>query len=62
MRDKSLREIRGEKRTYQNIIKAAYSKPITNIELNGEKLKVISLNQEIERSPVLMDHGSVGLT
>ena len=28
---------------YVNIIKAIYSKPITNIKLNGEKLKVIPL-------------------
>jgi retron-type reverse transcriptase len=29
--------------TYLKIIKAVYSKPITNIKLNGEKLKTFSL-------------------
>jgi hypothetical protein len=29
----------GIQRTYLQIIKAVYSKPITNIELNGEKFK-----------------------
>ena len=28
---------------YLNIIKAIYSKPVTNINLNGEKLEAISL-------------------
>lgn len=31
---------------YINIIKAAYDKPITNIMLNGEKLKAVPLNSE----------------
>ena len=30
--------------TYLNIIKAIYDKPTANITLNGEKLKVFSLN------------------
>ena len=30
--------------TYLNIIKVTYVKPITNIILNGEKLKAFSLN------------------
>ena len=33
----------GIQRTYLNIIKAIYKKPISNIKLNGEKLKVIPL-------------------
>jgi hypothetical protein len=33
----------GIKGTYLNIIKAIYSKPITNIKLNGKKLKAFSL-------------------
>ena len=32
--------------TYQNIIKAIYSKPIANIKLNGEKLKTFPLKSE----------------
>ena len=34
----------GIKRTYPNIIKAIYNKPIGNIILNGEKLKAFLLN------------------
>jgi len=29
---------------YLNIVKAIYSKPVTNINLNGEKLEAIPLN------------------
>ena len=34
----------GIEGTYLNIIKAVYDKPIANIILNGEKLKVFPLN------------------
>ena len=33
----------GMQGPYLNIIKAVYSKPVANIKLNGEKLKVIPL-------------------
>ena len=33
----------GIQRTYQNIIKVIYSKPTTNIKINGEKLLAIPL-------------------
>ena len=33
----------GIQGSYLNIIKAIYSKPTTNIKLNGEKLKAIPL-------------------
>jgi hypothetical protein len=33
----------GIKGTYLNIIKAVYSKPITDFNLNGEKLKALPL-------------------
>jgi len=33
----------GIERTYLNIIKAVYDKPIANIILNGEKLKAFPL-------------------
>ena len=33
----------GIKGSYQNIIKAIYSKPTANIKLNGEKLKAIPI-------------------
>jgi hypothetical protein len=36
-------EIQG---TYLNTIKEAYSKPVVNIKLNGEKLKAILLKSE----------------
>jgi hypothetical protein len=36
----------GMQGTYLNIIKALYSKSIININLNGEKYKVISLQTE----------------
>jgi hypothetical protein len=35
---------------YQNILKAIYSKPIANIKLNGEKLKVIPLKSGTRKS------------
>ena len=40
-----LKVLRGSETqgTYLNIIKAMYSKPISNIKLNGEKLEVIPL-------------------
>jgi hypothetical protein len=40
LHDKSLRKI-SNSRPYLNIIKAIYSKPVANINLNGEKLEVI---------------------
>lgn len=36
-------EILGIQRNYINIIKAVYSKPIANINLNGQKLREILL-------------------
>ena len=33
----------GTEGTYLNIIKAIYDKPIANVILNGEKLKVLPL-------------------
>ena len=36
----------GIQETYLNIIKAIYNKTKTNIKLNGEKLKVITLRSE----------------
>jgi len=37
---------------YLNIVKAIYSKPVANIKLSGEKLKVIPLksNQELDKA------------
>jgi hypothetical protein len=39
-------EIQGP---YLNIIKAIYSKPVTNIKLNGEKLEAIPLKSGIRQ-------------
>ena len=39
-------ETMGIQGTYLNIIKAMYSKPMVNIKLNREKLKVIPLKSE----------------
>ena len=39
----------GIKRTYLNIIMSIYDKPIANIILNGEKLKVFPLRSEIRQ-------------
>jgi hypothetical protein len=45
--------------TYQNIVKAIYSKPPTNIKLNGEKLETMSLKsgtrQRCPLSPYLFN-------
>ena len=47
-------EIQG---TYLNIVKAIYSKPVVNINLNGEKLEAIPLKpgtrQDFPLSPYL---------
>jgi hypothetical protein len=44
---------------YLNIVKAIYSKPVTNIKLNGEKLKAIPLKsgtrQGCPLSPYLLN-------
>ena len=40
-------ESAGIQGTYQNIINAIYSKPTANIQLNGEKLKMIPLKSGI---------------
>jgi hypothetical protein len=40
-----LLERSGIQGTSLNVIKAIYSKPITNLKLNGEKLEAIPLNQ-----------------
>ena len=49
----------GIERTYLNIIKAIYDKPIANIILNGEKLKVFPLKsgtrQGCPLSPLLFN-------
>ena len=49
----------GIERTYLNIVKAIYNKPIGNIILNGEKLKAFSLRsgtrQECSLSPLLFN-------
>jgi hypothetical protein len=42
---KALRKL-GREGMYLNIIKAMYDKTITNIALNGEKLKPFPLNGE----------------
>ena len=43
----------GIEDTYLNIIKAIYDKPTANFTLDGENLKVFSLNSETrERSPL----------
>ena len=51
----------GIQGTYLNIIKAIYSKPTTNIKLNGEKLNVIRLKsgtrQGCPLSPYLFNIG-----
>ena len=39
-------EVLGIQGTYLNIVKAVYSKPIVNINLNEKKLKVFSLKSE----------------
>jgi hypothetical protein len=44
----SLRKL-GIEGMYLSIVKAIYDKPITNIILNGEKLKPFSLNQEQDK-------------
>ena len=36
-------EISGTQGPYLNIIKEIYSKPVTNIKINGEKLEAIPL-------------------
>ena len=49
----------GIEGTYLNIIKATYDKPTTNIILNGEKLKALSLKsgtrQGCPLSPLLFN-------
>jgi hypothetical protein len=40
---------------YLNIIKAIYSKPVANIELNGEKLESIPLKPVFPLSPYLFN-------
>ena len=49
----------GTDGTYLNIIKAIYEKPIANITLNGEKLKVFPIKsgtrQECPLSPLLFN-------
>ena len=42
---KTLQEV-GIEGTFLNIIKAIYDKPIANIVLNGEKLKLFPLRSE----------------
>jgi hypothetical protein len=42
--------------TYLNIIKAVYRKPMSRINLNGEKLKAISLKSERRRGCSLSPH------
>jgi hypothetical protein len=42
---KALRKL-GIERMYLNVIKAIYNKPIANITLNGEKLKLFPLKSE----------------
>ena len=39
----------GTEGTYHNIVKAIYDKPIANIILNGEKLKVVHQDKEQDR-------------
>jgi hypothetical protein len=39
-------EISGIQSPYLNITKAIYSKPVTNIKVNGEKLEAIPLKPE----------------
>ena len=48
---KTLQKV-GIERTYLNIIKAIYDKPIANIILNGEKLKVFPLRSGTRMSTV----------
>ena len=49
----------GIERTYLNIVKAIYDKPMANIILNGEKLKAFPLRsgtrQECPLSPLLFN-------
>ena len=45
---KTLQKI-GIEGTYLNIVKAIYDKPIANIILNGEKLKVLPLRSETRK-------------
>ena len=47
-RFKTLQKI-GIVRTYLNVVKAIYAKPMANIILNGEKLKAFPLNLEQDR-------------
>jgi hypothetical protein len=55
---KTLRKL-GIEEMYLNIIKAIYDKPIANIILNGEKLKLFSLNSGMRQgcplSPLLFN-------
>jgi len=46
----------GMEGTYLNIKKASYNKPITNIVVNGEKLQVFPLRQEIKSECPLCPH------
>lgn len=41
--------LKNTREIYFNIRKVVYSNPITNMKLNGEKLKVISLNARIRQ-------------
>jgi hypothetical protein len=51
---KVLRKL-GIEGMYLNIIKAIYDKPITNIILNGEKLKALPLNSRMrQRCPLFL--------
>jgi hypothetical protein len=58
LHDKSLEETR-KKRSYLNIVKLIYAKPIANIILNGEKLKSFPLKtvirQECPLSPLMFN-------
>ena len=45
----------GIEKTYLNIIKTIYAKPIANITFNSEKLKTFPL-RSVTRTPLLLYH------